>query len=126
VRSTEPRAGISNLSLNSGNVVHPMTSKRLEVLLKMTATGSADSFAWYALALEYKGLGNIDEALATFRNLRAEDADYVPMYLMCGSMLIEAQRHEDAREWLASGLAIAKRKGDTHAAGEIEGALATL
>ena len=103
-----------------------MTSKRLEVLLKMTATGKADSFAWYALALEYKGLGNPEEALATFNKLRATDPDYVPMYLMCGSMLIEAQRQDEAREWLASGLAVAKRKGDTHAAGEIEGALATL
>jgi len=27
-----------------------MTSKRLDVLLKMTASGKADSFAWYALA----------------------------------------------------------------------------
>lgn len=103
-----------------------MTSKRLEVLLKMTAARSADSFAWYALALEYKGLGQVEEALATFRKLRGQDPEYVPMYLMCGSMLIEAQRQEDAREWLASGLAVAKRKGDSHAAGEIEGALATL
>ncbi len=103
-----------------------MDSKRLEVLLKMTARPDADSFAWYALALEYKGLGRIDDAFAAFQKLRAKDEGYVPMYLMCGTMLAEAHRRDEAKEWLAAGLAVARRKGDGHAAGEIEGALATL
>jgi predicted Zn-dependent protease len=103
-----------------------MSSKRLEVLLKMTASDKADSFAWYALALEYKGLGRIDDAVSTFAGLRSKDATYVPMYLMCGTMLIEANRRDEAREWLTSGLDAARKKGDSHAAGEIEGALATL
>jgi hypothetical protein len=50
----------------------------------------------------------------------------VPMYLMCGTMLIEAGRRDDAKEWLGAGLGAARKKGDTHAAGEIEGALAGL
>jgi predicted Zn-dependent protease len=103
-----------------------MTSKRLEVLLKMTGSPQADSFAWYALALEYKGLGRIDEALSTFAALRQKDDGYVPMYLMCGTMLIEANRRDEAKEWLTAGSVAARAKGDTHAAGEIEGALASL
>jgi tetratricopeptide (TPR) repeat protein len=103
-----------------------MNQKRLEVLLKMTAREGADSFAWYALALEYKGLGRVEEALDTFTKLRAKDENYVPMYLMCGTMLIEASRRDEAKDWLSFGLAVARRKGDAHAAGEIEGALATL
>src|SRR3954469_19196169 len=103
-----------------------MSSKRLEVLLKMTQTGKAESFAWYALALEYKGLGRIDDAVSTFTELRNRDANYVPMYLMCGTMLIEAGRRDEAREWLTVGIGVARAKGDGHAAGEIEGALATL
>jgi predicted Zn-dependent protease len=101
-------------------------SKRLEVLLKMTSSPAADSFAWYALALEYKGLGRVDDALATFESLKGKDPGYVPMYLMCGTMLVEAGRRDDARGWLESGLAVARQKRDTHAAGEIEGALAAL
>lgn len=101
-------------------------SKRLDVLLKMTASPSADSFAWYALALEYRGLGRIDEALSTFAELRRRDPSYVPMYLMCGTMLTEAGRGEEARDWLLAGVAAARKKGDTHAVGEIEGALAAL
>ena len=103
-----------------------MNSKRLEVLLKMTAREDVDSFAWYALALEYKGLTRIDDALATFQKLRAKDEGYVPMYLMCGTMLIEANRRDEAKDWLTAGLVAAKKKGDSHAAGEIEGALAGL
>ena len=102
------------------------SSKRLEVLLKMTASPSADSFAWYALGMEYRGLGRVDDALATFEKLRTQDASYVPMYLMCGTMLVEAGRRDEARGWLESGLGVAREKRDTHAAGELEGALATL
>jgi predicted Zn-dependent protease len=101
-------------------------SKRFDFLLKMTSADKADSFTWYALALEYKGLGRIDDALATFRELRQRDQDYVAMYLMCGTMLIEAGRRDDAKEWLGAGLVTARKKGDSHAAGEIEGALAGL
>jgi hypothetical protein len=103
-----------------------MNSKRLEMLLKMTAREDADSFAWYALALEYKGLGRIDDAFAAFQKLRTKDEGYVPMYLMCGTMLVEADRRGEAKEWLAAGLDVARRKGDAHAAGEIDAALATL
>jgi hypothetical protein len=103
----------------------PMSTKRLEVLLKMTSKEGADSFAWYALALEYKGLARVDDALATFEKLRAKDPDYVPMYLMCGTMLTEAGR-DGAKDWFAAGLVAARKKGDSHAAGEIEAALAAL
>jgi hypothetical protein len=41
-------------------------------------------------------------------------------------MLVEANRRDEAKEWLAAGLAVARKKGDAHAAGEIEGALAAL
>jgi hypothetical protein len=101
-------------------------SKRLDFLLKMTQSGKADSFTWYALALEYKGLARVEDALATFHELRKLDQAYVPMYLMCGTMLIESGQRDAAKEWLSAGLTAARQKGDTHAAGEIEGALAGL
>jgi len=102
------------------------SSKRLAMLEKMTAQGSTDPFAWYGLALEYSGLGRIDDAYATFQKLRAIDASYVPMYLMCGTMLVKAGRADDARAWLTAGVAAARAKGDSHALSELEGALATV
>lgn len=103
-----------------------MSSKRLAVLEKMTGGGSTDPFAWYGLALEYGNLGRLEDALATFVKLRALDAGYVPMYLMCGTMLIKAGRPDEARQWLTDGVAAAKKKGDGHALSEIESALAGL
>jgi predicted Zn-dependent protease len=101
-------------------------SKRLEFLLKITAAGKADPFAWYGLAMEYRGLAMTDEALTTFEALRAQSPDYVPMYLMCGQMLETAGRVDDARAWLESGIQAARAKGDSHALSELEGALAAL
>ena len=103
-----------------------MTSKRLGMLEKMTGDGAKDPFVWYALALEYSGAGRIDEALATFVKLRDIKSDYVPMYLMCGSMLATAGRRDEARHWLTEGVTVARVAGDQHALGEIETALAAL
>jgi predicted Zn-dependent protease len=103
-----------------------VSSKRLLFLEDLVAKGKADSFARYALALEYKGADRIDDALRAFEALRAADPAYVPQYLMCGTMLIDAGRGEDAKRWLDEGLLVARKAGDTKAAGEIGDALARL
>jgi len=98
-------------------------SKRLAFLEDLVQKGKADSFARYALALEYKSAERIDDALEA---LRAADPAYVPQYLMCGTMLIDAGRSEAARPWLEQGLEAAKRAGDTKAVGEIQDAIGRL
>ena len=92
----------------------------------MTASGKADAFAWYGLAMEYRSLGRVDDALETFVALRASDPSYVPMYLMAGQMLAEALRNDEAIEWLRTGTERAREKHDTHALGEIEALLAQV
>lgn len=94
-------------------------SKRLEMLEKLTASGKADSFTWYALALEYKSLERVDDAMGAFRRLRELDPAYVPAYLMAGSMLQAAGRLDEAREWIRTGIEKAQHKGDDHAASEM-------
>jgi predicted Zn-dependent protease len=101
-------------------------NKRLAFLEKVTAEGSEDPLAWYGLAMEYRKLQRWDDALRTFTTLRARKPDYIAMYLMCGQMLGEASRKEEARAWLETGLEAARAKGDSHAASEIESALSTL
>jgi tetratricopeptide (TPR) repeat protein len=98
-------------------------NKRLEMLEKMTASGQADAFAWYGLAMEYRKLGQTDDALTTFEKLREIDADYLPMYLMAGQLLTEANRPAEARPWLEQGIELARKKGDTKALGELGDAL---
>lgn len=104
----------------------PVPNKRLAFLEKVTAEGSEDPMAWYGLAMEYRKLQRWDESLQTFTTLRTRKPDYIAMYLMCGQMLDEAGRKGEAREWLESGLAVAKAKGDSHAASEIQSALSLL
>ena len=101
-------------------------SKRLAFLEKMTAAGSKDPMAWYGLAMEYRTLARHDEALQTFTTLRTQTPDYVAMYLMCGQMLEGIGRADEAREWLEEGIAVARKKGDSHALGKLESALAAL
>lgn len=101
-------------------------NKRLSFLEQHCAAGTADSFAFYGLAMEYRKESRIDDAVATFEKLKAKDPDYVPMYLMAGQTLIDAGRSAEARTWLETGIAVAKRKGDSHALGELESALASL
>jgi predicted Zn-dependent protease len=101
-------------------------NKRLAFLEQTTRAGSADSFAWYALALEYRKEQRFDDAVAAFRSLREKDAGYLALYLMAGQTLIEAGRPGDAREWLEAGSALARARGDGKTLGELESALAEL
>ncbi|HYP89808.1 MAG TPA: tetratricopeptide repeat protein [Polyangiaceae bacterium] len=101
-------------------------NKRLAFLEQHCATGTADSFAFYGLAMEYRKEGRVDDAVATFEKLKAKDPSYVPMYLMAGQTLIDASRPADARAWLETGIEVARSKHDSHALGELESALASV
>ena len=94
-------------------------SKRLAFLEKLVADGKADSFARYGLALEYRSQERLDDALATFEALRADDPGYVPMYLMAGQILVGKGDKEAAARWLDEGLAAAAQKHDAHAESEL-------
>jgi tetratricopeptide (TPR) repeat protein len=100
-------------------------SRRLEFLLNLTSK-SADPFAWYGLAMEYRSLSRHEEAISTFEQLRTRAPEYVPMYLMCGQVLESLGRLEEARAWLASGVDAARAKGDAHVLSELQAALEHL
>ena len=97
--------------------------KRLKMLEQMTASGQADSFAWYGLALEYQSFERHDDALKAFRTLREKDADYLAQYLMCGTMLVKAGRANEGREWLECGILKAQEQSNGHALSELQEAL---
>jgi predicted Zn-dependent protease len=101
-------------------------NKRLAFLEQTTRAGSADSFAWYALALEYRKEQRPDDAVRTFESLRQKDPDYLPLYLMAGQTLVEAGRADAAGEWLRAGIELARTQGDGKALSELESALADL
>jgi hypothetical protein len=102
----------------------PDVNKRLAFLEQAVKSGTADSFARYALGMEYRKSGRVDDALGTFGELRKSDPGYLPMYLMVGQMLTEAERKPEAIEWLEAGARLAAERGDAKALGELESALA--
>ena len=99
-------------------------SPRLKMLEKLCASPGADSFAWYALAMEYRKLGRAAEAVSTFGALRERDPGYLPMYLMAGQVLLEQGQQSEARTWLEAGRQVAASKNDSKTLGELEAALA--
>jgi tetratricopeptide (TPR) repeat protein len=98
---------------------------RLDELLAITAK-SKKPLPWYGLAMEYRGLGQFDRAVETFRKVHTLDPQYVAAYFMCGQVLAEQGAHHEARDELMRGIAVAKTIGDSHALGEMQGLLDTL
>ncbi len=99
-------------------------SKRLTMLEQLVSTGKADSFARYALALEYKSAGRNDDAMAAFTALREADPGYLAMYLMAGQLAFDTEDLPAARDWLNAGHALAVERGESKAQAEIEALLA--
>jgi predicted Zn-dependent protease len=99
---------------------------RLEILRRIAAQRPSDPFPQYGLALELRSEGKLDEALVVFAALRTTAPDYVPQYLMHGQILVALERRDEAKAIFTEGLGVARTKGDGHAAGEIEAALAEI
>ena len=99
-------------------------NKRLAMLEKLLSEGKADSFARYALAMEYRKDGRADDALGAFSDLRRADPGYLAQYLMAAQILIENGRGAEAKDWLSAGIELARQKGDSKTLSELEDALA--
>lgn len=98
-------------------------SDRLKALLALAERDPAKAFTWYGIAMEYRSLGRVDDAVSTFRKLIGLDPKYVSAYHQLGLMLRDAGRGAEAREVLTEGVAMAERVGNGHAAGEMAEAL---
>lgn len=78
------------------------------------------------LASEYKNAGNLEQAIAEFRQLLASDANYGPAYYHGGQTLEQLGRMEEARSLYAEGIAATTRTGDSHTRSELEAALSLI
>jgi predicted Zn-dependent protease len=101
-----------------------MSSKtRRQQIEAMLREDPGDPFLWYGLAMEQLAAGEHESALGTFDELRRRDPDYVPAYVQAGQLLARLDREDEARAVYQVGIAVARKKGDLHAAGEMEGFL---
>jgi tetratricopeptide (TPR) repeat protein len=103
-----------------------MSTNRLEILKNLVAQNPADTFSRYGLAMEYRKAGDLEAAMREFESLLADNPDYVAAYFHAGQTLEKLRRLEQAGEIYRTGIEVARRTGDRHAASELEGALALL
>lgn len=99
---------------------------RIATFKSFIARTPEDPFPRYGLAMEHKGRGELDQAWACFAELIEKFPDYVATYLMAGGTLTALGRSDEAADIYRRGVAVASRKGDAHAKGELETALAEL
>jgi Flp pilus assembly protein TadD len=103
-----------------------MSKTRKEQLEELLEMDPDDSFVRYGLAMEHVSAGQDDEAVRYLHELLSRDPDYVPAYLQAGRALIRMGSDDQARAILRTGIAVATRKGDDHAAGEMAGFIESL
>jgi predicted Zn-dependent protease len=99
---------------------------RIATFKSFIAKTPEDPFPRYGLAMEHKGRGELDQAWVCFADLLEKFPDYVATYLMAGGTLAALGRVDEAADIYRRGVAAAGRKGDSHAKGELETALAEL
>jgi len=100
-----------------------MTPRQAQ-LRKLLERTPNDPFLVYALALEHKKAGELDEALATLSRVTELDADYAYAHFQRGQIYEGRDDLPAARSAYAAGVEAARRAGDAKGEGEIGGALA--
>jgi tetratricopeptide (TPR) repeat protein len=95
-------------------------SSRLEQLQKFLQDEPDDVFTYYAIALEFKSMGRMHEAIEKFEEVIALDQNYVAAYHQLGILFSDMEEKERALEFLERGIIVAKRTGDLHAQQEME------
>jgi tetratricopeptide (TPR) repeat protein len=99
---------------------------RIATFKQFIAERPDDPFPLYGLAMEHKNQGDLDAAVEVFAQLLRKFPEYVPLYLMYGNSLEVLDRQTEAADMYRKGIEVSGSKGDTHAKGELEAALAQL
>ncbi len=99
---------------------------RLEQLLELLKGEPGDAFLRYGVAMEYAKLGEHEKALGEFNELLKRAPEYVAGYFMAGRTCEQKGDVEEAKRFYREGIAMARRVGDEHAAGEMGSALMML
>ena len=100
-----------------------MDKSRRDLLQEFLQNNPNDAFARYGLAMEEMREGSTQEALAQFRLVIEQHPDYSAAYHQAGQLLIAAGEIEQARTMLQQGIQAARRQGNAHASGEMQGLL---
>lgn len=92
----------------------------LEQIHKLLEAEPDDVFLNYSLAMELTKQGSVDQALEAFSRVLELDSTYTAAYYHQAKTCIEAGRHDQARDILATGMSTAKAANDMHAHDEMQ------
>jgi len=96
---------------------------RIATLNEVLSQDPNNAFARYGLAMEFANSGQTEQALAEFSKLLSANPDYAAGYFMAAQTLVKVDRIDEAKTMLQNGITAAQRKGDSHAASEMQGML---
>lgn len=95
---------------------------RLTYLRQLLGESPQDTFIIYALAKEYEGRGDDDQALTYYQQLLTLDPDYVGAYYHLGKLQEKLDQAVTAFATYSKGMETAHKLGDQHAYSELAGA----
>lgn len=103
-----------------------MVMNKIERLKAFLEETPQDPFLHYALTMEYLKLDELDQARAGFEHLITTFPDYVGTYYHFGKFLESQGEKQRAIQIYSDGIKVANAARNSHAAGELQGALFLL
>ena len=103
-----------------------MDNKRIDNLKAILATDPQDTFARYALGLEYISLAEFEQAKDIFEEICVLDPTYVATYYQLGKTYEQLGDDSNARKIYEKGIFVARSQNDDHTKSELEQALNDL
>ena len=103
-----------------------MTSNRIDNLKNMLQTDPNDTFARYALGLEYLSNNEHENAKNIFEELKTLDPNYVATYYQLGKTYEILGDENEARKAYEKGIFVSASQSDFHTKEELEQALNDL
>jgi tetratricopeptide (TPR) repeat protein len=99
---------------------------RREQLEEMLAEDPNDTELCYMLGMELASAGDDEGAVRCFEDLLKVDPTYPPGYHQAGRALLRLGKMDQAMAMLRRGVEAAEKRGDLHAAGEMQALLESL
>lgn len=101
-------------------------SDRLAQLQGMLAEEPGDLFLRYAIALEWKRAGNMEQAITDLEAILTDDPKYVPGYYQLALLQADLGKLDDAKQACEAGMMQSLVTGDRKARSELQELLNTL
>jgi len=100
---------------------------RMSQIEAMLADDPDDAFLRYGLAMEHASAGDDSACVEVLQDLIARSTTpYIPAFLQAGQALVRLDRISEACDVLRKGIEAARRGGDGHAQGEMQGLLESI